>query len=64
MANETISNEKCMDEFSRNGDVNVSWSVRLCDLTPFDYFYWGYVKRHIKYEIICVIDRTTIVSKF
>ncbi|CAH2237439.1 jg3568 [Pararge aegeria aegeria] len=27
---------------SRNGPVN--WSPRSCDLTPLDYFLWGYVK--------------------
>jgi len=27
---------------SRNGDVN--WPARSCDLTPLDYFLWGYVK--------------------
>ena len=27
---------------SRNGDVN--WPPRSCDLTPLDYFLWGYVK--------------------
>ncbi|KAK9873071.1 hypothetical protein WA026_020802 [Henosepilachna vigintioctopunctata] len=35
------------DEFgeqliSRNGPVN--WPPRSCDLTPLDYFLWGYVK--------------------
>ena len=28
--------------FSRNGPVN--WPPRSCDLTPLDYFLWGYVK--------------------
>ncbi|GFV65044.1 putative DD41D transposase [Trichonephila clavipes] len=28
--------------FSRFGPVN--WSPRSCDLTPLDYFLWGYVK--------------------
>ena len=27
---------------SRNGPVN--WPSRSCDLTPLDYFLWGYVK--------------------
>lgn len=27
---------------SRNGDVN--WPSRSCDLTPLDFFLWGYVK--------------------
>ena len=27
---------------SRNGDYN--WSPRSCDLTPLDFFLWGYVK--------------------
>lgn len=27
---------------SKNGDVN--WPARSCDLTPLDFFLWGYVK--------------------
>ena len=27
---------------SRNGDYN--WPLRSCDLTPLDFFLWGYVK--------------------
>ena len=27
---------------SRNGDYN--WPPRSCDLTPLDFFIWGYVK--------------------
>lgn len=30
---------------SRNGPVN--WPPRSCDLTPLDYFLWGYVKSHV-----------------
>ena len=29
---------------SRNGFVN--WPPRSCDLTPLDYFLWGYVKSY------------------
>jgi hypothetical protein len=30
---------------SRNGDQN--WPPRLCDLTPCDFFLWGFVKSHV-----------------
>ena len=30
---------------SRNGPVN--WPPRSCDLTPLDYFLWGYVKSKV-----------------
>lgn len=30
---------------SRNGDVN--WPARSCDLTPLDFFLWGYVKSQV-----------------
>ena len=30
---------------SRSGPVN--WPPRSCDLTPLDYFLWGYVKAHV-----------------
>ena len=30
---------------SRNGDVN--WPPRSCDLTPLDFFFWGYVKGEV-----------------
>ena len=30
---------------SRSGSVN--WQPRSCDLMPFDYFLWGYVKAHV-----------------
>ena len=30
---------------SRNGDVN--WAPRSCDLSPLDYFLWGYVKSQV-----------------
>ena len=30
---------------SRNGDQN--WPPRSCDLTPCDYFLWGYLKSHV-----------------
>ena len=30
---------------SRKGDVN--WPPRSCDLTPLDYFPWGYVKSKV-----------------
>ena len=30
---------------SRSGPVN--WQPRSCDLTPLDYFLWGYVKSHV-----------------
>lgn len=30
---------------SRGGDVN--WPPRSCDLTPLDYFLWGYVKSQV-----------------
>lgn len=32
---------------SRNGDVN--WPERSCDLTPVDYFLWGYLKDQISH---------------
>ena len=43
--NDTIASlRKTFDEniISRNGSVN--WPPRSCDLTPLDYFLWGYVK--------------------
>lgn len=30
---------------SRNGDVN--WPPRSCDLTPLDFFLWGYIKEKV-----------------
>jgi hypothetical protein len=30
---------------SHNGDQN--WSLRSCDLTPCDFFLWGFVKSHV-----------------
>ncbi|CAI6370846.1 unnamed protein product [Macrosiphum euphorbiae] len=30
---------------SRNGDIN--WPPRSCDLTPLDFFLWGYLKSHV-----------------
>ena len=30
---------------SRSGPVN--WPPRSCDLTPLDFFLWGYVKAHV-----------------
>jgi hypothetical protein len=30
---------------SRNGDQN--WPPRSCDLTPCDFFLWGFVKSHV-----------------
>jgi len=30
---------------SRGGDVN--WPPRLCDLTPLDFFLWGYLKSQV-----------------
>jgi len=30
---------------SRNGDVN--WPPRSCDLTPLDFFLWGYLKEKV-----------------
>ena len=36
---------KCGEHFiSRSALVN--WPLRSCDLTPLDYFLWGYVKVH------------------
>ena len=38
-----ILREKFSDQLiSRNGDYN--WPPRSCDLTPLDFFLWGYVK--------------------
>ena len=50
---------------SRNGEVN--WPPRSCDLTPLDYFLWGYLKskvytnnpqtlQHLKDNIQAAID--------
>ncbi|GFT35147.1 putative DD41D transposase [Trichonephila clavipes] len=36
--------------FSRFGPVN--WPPRSCDLTPLDYFLWGYVKSLVSMQII------------
>jgi len=30
---------------SRGGDVN--WPLRSCDLTPLDFFFWGYLKSQV-----------------
>ncbi|GFS89018.1 uncharacterized protein TNCV_3578321 [Trichonephila clavipes] len=38
---------------SRFGHVN--WPPRSCDLTPLDYFLWGYVKDHLEDNIRRVI---------
>ncbi|GFT80413.1 transposable element Tc3 transposase [Trichonephila clavipes] len=39
--------------FSRFGPVN--WPPRFCDLTPLDYFLWGYVKCNLEDNIRRVI---------
>ena len=39
---------------SRSGPVN--WPPRSYDLTPLDYFLWGYVKAHV------YIDKSTIID--
>ena len=45
---------------SRNGPVG--WPPRLCDLTPLDYFLWGYVKSMVYANKPATIDelRTNI----
>jgi hypothetical protein len=38
--------EKFLDRvISRKGDHN--WPPRSCDLTPYDFFLWGFVKSHV-----------------
>ena len=39
---------------SRNGPVN--WPARSCDLTPLDYFLWGYVKSLVYADKPATID--------
>ena len=39
---------------SRNGPVN--WPPRSCDLTPLDYFMWGYVKSLVYADKLATID--------
>ena len=39
---------------SRLGPVN--WPPRSCDLTPLDYFLWGYVKAHVYSDKPATID--------
>ena len=39
---------------SRSGPVN--WPPRSCDLTPLDYFLWGYVKAHVYTDKPASID--------
>ena len=39
---------------SRNGPVN--WPPRSCDLTPLDYFPWGYVKSIVYADKLATID--------
>ena len=45
---------------SRNGPVG--WPARSCDLTPLDYFLWGYVKSMVYANKPAMIDelRTNI----
>ena len=50
MSHSTHSNELLRGEFgehfsSLSGPVN--WPSRSCDLTPLDYFLWGYAKAHV-----------------
>ena len=39
---------------SRSGPVN--WPPRSCDLTPLDYFLWGYVKAYVYTDRPASID--------
>ncbi|GFW33706.1 uncharacterized protein TNCV_2212381 [Trichonephila clavipes] len=51
--------------FSRFGPVN--WPPRSCDLTPLDYFLWGYVKSLVSMRIIhkrLTIWKTTFAVLF
>ena len=34
----------------------VNWPPRSCDLTPLDYFLWGYVKAHVYTDKPASID--------
>ena len=34
----------------------VYWLSRSCDLTPLDYFLWGYVKAHVYTDKLASID--------
>lgn len=45
-ANIALLTQKLGDRvISRNGPVN--WPARSCDLTPLDYFLWGYLKSKV-----------------
>ena len=37
-----------------SGQAN--WPPRSCNLTPFDYFLWGYIKAHVYTDKPAVID--------
>lgn len=54
--------DKFHDIISRNGLVN--WPLRSCDLTPFDYFLWGYVKSLVYADKPATIDtlETNIIN--
>ena len=39
---------------SRSGPVN--WPPKSCDLTPLDFFLWGYVKAHVYMDKPATID--------
>ena len=44
----------CEHFISHSGAVN--WPPRSCDLTPLDYFLWGYVKAHVYADNPATID--------
>ena len=56
-ANETVAwlqTRFCDKLISRNGPVN--WPPRSCDVTPLDYFLWGYVKSLVYAKKPATID--------
>lgn len=60
-ANETITllRQSFGDRImSRNGPVN--WPPRSCDLTPMDYFLWGYIKSMVYSDKPATIDHLEV----
>ena len=50
-----------MQEFSRNGPVN--WPPRSYDLTPSDYFLWGYVKSMVYADKLTILEALKVNIK-
>ena len=49
-----LRGEICEHFISHSGPIN--WPPRSCDLTPLDFFLWGYIKAHVYTDKIASID--------